>query len=384
MTKKFDKRRRDKNGVLLQKGEGQRKDGRYYFRENASSKTIYAKTLEELREKVKQYQRDVADGINTIAGKTHLIDLVKHYISQKVGVKYNTQQNYAFVLNVIKDIPISKRAINSIKTPEIKAWCIELKKYYSYSSITTIHSVLRGAMDIAVQYDYIRKNPFDFKLGSIIKNDSQKRIPLTQEEQKRLLEFVRNDKTAARYYNEVVILLNTGLRISELYGLTIADIDFQGNRIHVHKQLQRDKNCRYFVETTKTSAGNRYVPMNNTVVEAFKDVLSKRSTESKHIIDGYKDFVFLDTHNKPKVAGHLQHAMKRFIDRYNLENPHQPLIVTPHILRHTFCTNMYLSNLSIKSLQYIMGHDDISTTLGIYTQANYTAIADDFYQALAQ
>ena len=70
-----------------------------------------------------------------------------------------------------------------------------------YSSINSIKGVLKPAFQMAVNDDYLRKNPFDFKMD-LIPNNSQKRVAMTEEEQERYLEYVRNDEHFSRYYRE--------------------------------------------------------------------------------------------------------------------------------------------------------------------------------------
>ncbi len=54
--------------------------------------------------------------------------------------------------------------------------------------------------------------------------------------------------------------------------------------------------------------------------------------------------------------------------------------VSPHVLRHTFCTNMQRSGIGIKSLQYWMGHSNVSVTLDVYTHTDYNAVEDAFHK----
>ena len=72
-----------------------------------------------------------------------------------------------------------------------------------------------------------------------------------------------------------------------------------------------------------------------------------------------------------KVAMHLKHVMKRMVDRYNDTHEDKLPSITPHALRHTFCTEMANSGIDLKSLQYLMGHSDVGVTLNIYTHASY-------------
>ncbi len=71
-----------------------------------------------------------------------------------------------------------------------------------------------------------KEKPFDFKLSEVLENDTKEKVALTEEQEQALLSFIKTDNVYHKYYDDVLILLKTGLRISELCGLTIMDVDF--------------------------------------------------------------------------------------------------------------------------------------------------------------
>ena len=119
--------------------------------------------------------------------------------------------------------------------------------------------------------------------------------------------------------------------------------------------------------------------MTDTVYEAFRAVLAKRGKPKvEMIVDGISGFLFLDRLGKPKVAMHLENYM-RYALKYYRENYGNNLpSVTPHVLRHTFCTNAQQADLDVKSLQYIMGHSNVSVTLDVYTHSDYASVKQAF------
>ncbi|WP_417044440.1 tyrosine-type recombinase/integrase [Dysosmobacter sp.] len=371
-------KRKDKKGRILKDGESYRSDGRYMYRYmdiRGNRKCIYAQTLSELREKEQLIQRDLQDGIDYAAGSITVLALVERYIPQRQGVRYNTKVGYNFVLNLLKKEDFAYRQIKDIKPSDAKQWFIKLHDDgYKYSSITTVRGVLRPAFEMAVEDDIVRRNPFSFRVVDVVPNDSVTRKALSQEEKEKYLAYVLGDKCRRRYYDEIIILLGTGLRISELYGLTKSDIDFKERRIRVERQLTRTRNCEYYIEKPKTDSGERYVPMDGAVYQAFQNVIQNRKTPKvEMLINGHSGFLFLDKDGKPKVAGHLEHAMKRIIDNYNKSHDDKLPSITPHVLRHTFCTEMANAGMEIKNLQYLMGHADAYTTLNTYTHSSYVA-----------
>ena len=90
------------------------------------------------------------------------------------------------------------------------------------------------------------------------------------------------------------------------------------------------------------------------------------------IVDGYSDFILMDQREHPKVALHLENEMRWAMKKYRKIHPDRPLPnITPHVFRHTFCTNMAAAGMDAKTLQYLMGHADIGVTLNVYTHATY-------------
>ena len=83
-------------------------------------------------------------------------------------------------------------------------------------------------------------------------------------------------------------------------------------------------------------------------------------------------FILLDKDNKPKVALYIENECRWAMSKYKKLYPDVPLPhITPHVFRHTFCTNYANSGMDIKNLQYLMGHSDASVTLNVYSHANY-------------
>ena len=196
---------------------------------------------------------------------------MKKYVSQKTGVKHNTEANYNFVINIIKKEDFGKKRIDKVKLSDAKGWLIKLQSDgRGYSTIHSVRGVVRPAFQMAVDDDLIRKNPFEFQLATVVVNDSVTREALTRKQERAFLKFVKEDKHFSRYYEGIYILFKTGLRISEFVGLTIADIDLKNGVIDVNHQLQRKRNMEYVIEETKTECGTRLVPMTDEVKKCFR------------------------------------------------------------------------------------------------------------------
>lgn len=381
--------RRDNKNRKLWTGESQDKDGRYVYKYTdafGKRKALYSWRLTEadatpkgkrkdlsLREKEKMLQKEVSDGIVPDGGNLTVLELVKLYVSQKRGVRHNTEANYKFVINIIAKEPFGQKRIDKVKLSDAKAWLIKLQDDgRGYSSIHTIRGVVRPAFQMALDDDLIRRNPFEFQLSTVVVNDSVTREAITRKQERQFLDFIKNDKHFCRYYDGIYILFHTGLRISEFVGLTISDIDFENRRINVDHQLQRKRNMEYIIEETKTDAGVRQIPMTDDVYDCFQRIIANRKKPKvEPMIDGKIGFLYLDKNEMPMVALHWEKYFQHIREKYNSIYKVQMPIITPHVCRHTFCSNMAKSGMNPKTLQYIMGHSDISVTLNTYTHVKF-------------
>lgn len=375
-------KRKDKRGRVLRTGESQRHDLTYQYRyKNLQKKWqyVYAPTLDELRQKAAAIQKDMNDGIDYAAGKITVVELLERYIGLKQGVRYNTKVGYAFVLNLVKKEDFGNRHIKDIKVSDAQLWFLKLHNDgRGYSTLTSVRGVVKPAFQMACHEDIIRKNPFDFRIVDVVPNDSEKRIAMTEDQQNIWMNFIKADRTYSKYYHEFIVLLETGLRVSELCGLTMSDLDFKERRIRVDHQLVRERSGKYYVEKTKTESGCRYIPMTDDVYKSLQWILEHRSkVQTEMIVDGYTGFLMLDQNGRPKVALHIENEMRWAMKKYVKLHPDKPLPhITPHVFRHTFCTNMANSGMDVKLLQYLMGHSDVGVTLNVYTHSTYERAAE--------
>lgn len=370
-------KKKDNKGRVLKAGENQRKDGIYQYRYkdiHGKNQYAYASNLSELREKEKTIQQDLDKGIDYTKGKMSLLELVERYVSLKENVRYNTKVGYNFVLNILKEEPFAKRSIKDIKVSDVQLWVKKLSNDgRGYSTLTSIRGVVKPAFQMAVNDDIIVKNPFEFKLTEVVTNDSQKRQALTDAQRDTWMEFIRTDPTYCKYYDEFIVLLHTGMRVSEFCGLTFNDIDFEGRTIRVDHQLIRERGGRYYAETTKTESGRRYIYMDDEVLASMRNIIASRpKVDIEMVIDGFSGFIMLDKNKRPKVALHIENEFRWAMKKFKKLHPDILLPpITPHVFRHTYCTNMYDKGISTKSLQYLMGHSEVRTTMNIYTHAGY-------------
>ena len=386
--------RRDSKHRVLRRGESQRADGKYIFKwhDNGKPKFLMSWRLEptdkqpqgtkptlSLREMEKQVSRDLDSLLDPTCKNMTVKECVERYLATKVGVKPNTLANYNFVKNLMEKEDFYGRKIREIKVSDAKLFLIKLQQDGKrHSTVKTIRGVLRPAFQMAMDDDILVKNPFNFELVGVLVNDSVTREAITKEQMRKFLKFVHDDNVFCKYYEVVFILFHTGMRISEFCGLTISDLDMEKHIVTIDHQLQRDSKREYHIFPTKTNAGTRKLPMTQEVFEMFQAILEDRpiGLEEK-MVDGHLGFLFRDKDGMPLVAMHWEHRFNSMVHRYNEIYRVQMPNITPHVCRHTYCSNMARAGMNPKTLQYLMGHSDISVTMNTYTHLGLDDARDE-------
>lgn len=386
----MSEKRKDKKGRVLRNGELQRKDGMYqydYTDITGKKHTVYSWKLEptdplpqgkrkciSLREKIREIQKQIDDDVVPLGGGLTVLELARKYTLQKQGVRESTRSGYNTVLNFLTNDPFGARMIDKIKLSEAKTWFITLQESgKSYGSINLIRGVLHPAFQMAVEDDLIKKNPFGFRLSAVITNDIGSRAALTQSQKHSFLDFLKNDNQYSKYYDAIYILFYTGMRISEFCGLTASDVDLKRKMVRIERQLRRTSDMQYFIEKTKTESGKRIIPITDDVRDCFARIIEKQKTITNPPVVFDKNgtpitgFLYLDNRGKPAVAHNWDQHFKFIRDKYNSLSGENNLHITPHVCRHTYCSHCASAGINPKSLQYLMGHSDISTTLNTYT-----------------
>ena len=389
-------KRRDKDRIVLRTGEGQRPNGTYEYRwtdKTGKRRRVYAKTLEELREKEKEIERDKSDGIKAEARYVTVNELFDLWKQIKRGLKDNTFQNYQYMYNTFVRPEFGKKRISTLKKSDVK-------RFYNYladerslqaSTIDSIHTVLHQVLDMAVDDSYIRNNPSNNVLKELKQSHvfkTEKRKALTRPQQDLLLDFLQRNHTYNHWYPIFAVMLGTGLRVGEATGLRWCDIDLDKGMVDVNHTLvyychrhEVEKNGCYFnVNTPKTETSVRQVPMMDFVKEAFlkeKEYQEAMGVECKATVDGYTDFIFVNRFGNVQHQGTLNKAIRRIIrdcnDEVLMKGEDDPVLLphfSCHTLRHTFTTRMCEAGVNVKVIQDTLGHADIATTLNIYADVS--------------
>lgn len=382
-------KRKDNKGRVLKENEVQRANGTYEYRWRTLDNrkhSIYAKTLQELREKEDKIQCDKYEGIRAEAINVTLNDVYVMWKNLKKGLKDNTFQNYIYMYEQFVFDNLGQYKILSLKRSDVRRFYNFLadERGLKLASIDNIHTVLHQVLDLAVEDGYLRSNISDNALKELKQTRNmfqERKFALTIEQQNSFINFLQKNPKYSHWYPIFAVMLGTGLRVGEATGLRWCDVDFENNTISVNHTLiyynHSNNKCYFAINTPKTKAGERIIPMIDSVREALlQEKEYQRIVGIKSIaqIDGFSDFIFVNRFGNVQNQGTLNKAIRRIIRDCNsklLDKPNnKECELLPrfscHTLRHTFTTRLCESGINIKVIQSVLGHSDVSTTLDIY------------------
>ena len=392
--------KKDNKGRNLRANENQMKDGRYRYRytdRHGNRNAVYSWKLVptdktpagkrediSLREKEKQIEKDMADGIISYEGNITVEKLVAKYLDTKGKIADTTMQNYKNMLeHRIKGSKFGKLRVSNVRTSDVKAYYKFLHKEckYAVGTIQLYQNLIFPAFQMAVDDDIIRKNPCagcmkEYPRGSL----GSDKEPLLEEEQEELLQFAKNSVIYEKYYMLLFFLLSTGLRISEAIGITWDDIHLEDAYIDVNHQVIYKKIngvTKHRVHPTKNGEP-RIVPMSPELVQMLTKYKNATYWTSKLCgleVEGLQNFVFLNKELRLYTPNTLTRAFHELTEAQNreVEGEDDAVLIphfTAHVLRHTYCTNMAENGCDVKVLQSIMGHKNIAITMQIYNHSS--------------
>ena len=288
--------------------------------------------------------------------------------SQNTVKEYNYDLNtflkyilYHFKMTNEKDLKqisirnMSLETISKITLDDIHSFLFYLTNTYNSKAATRARKV----SSIRVFFNYLCN-----KAGLIEKNPAQnletpkldKRIPkyLTLDDSKKLLEAVNDmdDRNKERDYAIITLFLNCGMRLSELVGINIKDINFNDQKLNVIGKGNKE----------------RTIYLNSACMNAVNKYLAVRPHDN--IKYDSKDALFLSERLERISNRTVQYIVKQELKRAGLDTNKYSV----HKLRHTAATLMYkYGNVDIRALQELLGHESISTT-EIYTHVDNSQI----------
>lgn len=328
---------------------------------DGTRKYVYAKTQEELDEKVFNLKLQMKMGVD-LNDQTTVGELIRMWYTTEVepNIQQSTATNMKCVLNNHLLPMVTSFVAKDVTPIQVKLWLNEINKLNKQAAKICFRAV-RQSFELAEENGLIYKTPVlaRYKPSG---RDFQKRTALLPEEESQLLDAVKSTPA----YLLVWTALATGLRRGELLGLMWDCVDLEKGLITVRRNLVLVARHEYQLnDYTKTEAGMRTVPIPPDLCSELRE----RRISSNSV------FVFPRQCGQPFTAGVFSQFWTTHVQNRYGPNPvtskriHGVVgpRVTPHILRHTYATRCFESGMDIKEVQYLMGHASPQMTLEIYT-----------------
>lgn len=332
-------------------------------------KNFCGSTKKEVKAKIDKYKLEVATGIKQDTEITTFSSWAWEWLAtyKEDNISDSMYTNYSLCINHLEKY-FGSQPINLIRPLDFQKF-FKTKQDLSQSMVNKLRITANSIFETAIENDLCFKNPLKNLPTPKGKPPKSKTI-YTPDEVVQVLNFAKVHEHGLG----VFILLKTGLRRGELMGLIpTQDIDLQTKRLYVKRSIT-DVNGKVSVNIGgKSDCAVRTIPLDQETINFLKNDIRMRQ-------DGYlfknRDGRYLSPKNW------AVNRYKKFIEDLIIKYPELPKL-TPHELRHTYGTHLYKSGLSIRSIQKIMGHANIGTTMKIYIHDDIEDIEKDFNQIIS-
>ena len=348
---------------------------------------IYGKTCEEVYEKVQFASKVIADGIFRKANPTVGDYCEKWLLMKSATVRPNTLAGYRRIMERHIIAPIGDRYIDEITSDDLKMLMVPVSKM-SKGVYGTVNMLLKCVFYSAIESNVIKDNPAAC-ISPRGGKPSKERMALTDRQVTMLLDTVKDLPP----YVFVMLGLYAGLRREEILGLRwdCVFLDEAVPYISVRRAWRTINNRPEVTTQLKTPAARRDIP----IPQCLTDCLKKAREKS------VSDYVIADANGQPLAASQFsrlwhyipartarERTIYRYINGQRLQHTISPqlgqrcrskkslyytldFLVTPHLLRHTYITNLIHEGVDPKTVQYLAGHENSKTTMDIYAKVKY-------------
>lgn len=365
------------NGKELGRGITQRKDGIYqgrFVNRFGKKQTIYASTLNEVRQKLRNAQYEDEKALNVVTKDITLDEWYEVWMDTcKKNCRASTKESYATHYRRIQKA-LGWRKLTSLNLIILQQAINEL---VSDNARKNSKKILVDMLDKAVDADLLIKNVAKQINPVITKEEKRERRVLTVKDEEMFLKQAEG----SFYYNLYVVALDTGLRVGELMGLTWNDVDFKKKVLHVRHTLcyfRKDGTYIHEMHDTKTKNSRRTIPLTQRAYDALK----RQKVQKFHILvkgkiapEGFEDLVFVTRNNRPTQQFLVQECMLLTIKHIQKTNPEYE-VFSPHSFRHTFATRAIENGMQPKTLQKILGHASLQMTMDLYCHVTEDTLFD--------
>ena len=321
-------------------------------------KKFYCKTKQEANRKRNEALRELEQGTLATGPQQKLKDYLEDWIENvhKDNIRISTYVKYKKLIKYIV-ADLGEVRLQKLTPEQVQRFYAKKRKDgLSSKTVHEIHGVLHLALKHAVRWNYVSRNVCDLLDSPRVV--SREGTPLTLEQAKKLLEGIRGHRLEAVLMMAVI----TGMRKGEIIALRWSDIDLDRHILRVLHTVDYIPGYGYVENEPKTQAGKRTIDLPEFFIDMLKHHRAKQVERRLKVGEVWenRDLVFPDLTGGYLNPIHVLRMFKKILERAGL--PDMPF----HDLRHSAATILISMGINPKVIQELLGHSDISITLGLY------------------
>lgn len=367
-------------------------NGIEYFRtriEDADGKRValYAKTAEELYEKVEEAKRQIAEASFRRATPTVAEYCERWLLMQSAHIRTTTLTDYSSKVKNYIVAPLGHMYMANVTTDDVRLALVAASEK-SNSVYRSVHMLYKAIFNSAVDSNIIDYSPCE-RISAKGGKPQKDKEALSDEQIDKLLSAIKGLPP----YVFVMIGLYAGLRREEILGLQWDSVYLDGDApyISVRRAWHSEHNRPVISTELKTKAARRDIPIPKNLAECLREAKSKSTS----------DFVVANSEGGPLSYTQFKRVWQYIVTRSTKERTYVRYIngqkitktvtpvlgekaahngnvvysldfqVTPHQLRHTYITNLIYASVDPKTVQYLAGHENSKITMDIYAKVKY-------------
>lgn len=374
---------KDLKGKELGMGICQRKDklyvGRFVSKKLGKTINFYDTKLSIVRKKMNDAKYEDEHGTFGNGQKITVNEWFDVWLEnyKKDIVSDSTYKNYKNSYKKHLKPKIGHKLVSKCRSIDIQSILNDMyDNEYSYGSMNLVRITAHALFDGAVNNEFITKNPVNTTVKCKQREVEEARV-LTVSEQNDFISYA----SKSMYFNAYALMLQTGMRSGEIGGLFWSDIDFETKTLYVNRTLlfSKEKGGAYFGKP-KTKTSIRDIPLTDDAIELLKKQKIQKfkmraTSNSWDKTKEFEDLVFTTSNGKPVNHATFNNNIIRIVTNINVDRralaeetkdyvEFKPMHA--HTLRHSFATRCIENGMKPKTLQKILGHSQISTTMDLY------------------
>lgn len=348
---------------------------------------VYGKTPEELEEKLETARKIIENAVFRKNNPTVKEYSEKWLMMRSAGIMEGTARSYRYALNKYIIAPLGDMYMTDVTADDIKMAMVPVSRLSSHV-YNTVNMLVKSIFSSA-QYSYVIEHNPAKNIPSSGGKPAKERQPLTDEQVRILLDTVRDLPS----YTFVMIALYAGLRREEILALKwdCVFLDCEVSYISVRRAWRRKNNRPDISTRLKSKAAHRDIPIPKCLAACLRE--EKAKSNSEYVISDSEGNPLSDSQysrlwNYIRVRQTKERTIRRYVNGQVIRHTLKPMLgeesrtkkglfytidfeVTPHVLRHTYITNLIYAGVDPKTVQYLAGHENSKVTMDIYAKAKY-------------